>query len=706
VKQRFTVQSTAFVWDYHGRREEQKVDSKYRVAAFFTLVLAIAGFHRFSLASVTDVPFDSLFQSPFASPLPTPSPPPLTTEAQMALRYVSETYEIPLDRLQVGDETVIEYPSAHRTLWEAKVADRQYHRAYLVEIDIDTGEVVDGEKVRELEGEVYLEKYGKLEPGLYDRLQTMHNDDVIKVSIWVSSVSVTEIWEQVAQQYPEAVLEGPRPTKSSDLDLHRQIAAEMKATQRKIYQECEAPVTALLEKRGFKVTYSSQFAPLIFAELPKSAILELIDRDDIERVYLTSSGGLLLDPVVPTIRADLVWSSGTIGSGVQVAVVEEDGIDFTHWDLRDGVYFDPGDPNESYHATMVAGVIASRNAQWRGVAYGVPALYSANAGSDDADDLIAATEGALNFGAQVLNHSYYTSKTGYLDDMARYLDHVVYSDWHTVVAAAGNYTSEYVNSPALAYNVIAVGGINDQNTSRWSDDVMWTAGPGEGSTYKNPRDGRDKPEVVAVAASVTSSSVNNEFWTLPGTSYAAPQVSGLAALIVNRDPFLGEYWPEVVKAIIMASAVHNIEGNSRLSDKDGVGAIDAALAYEVVDNAWWRGENLYSEPFQLEYPFELNAGASVRVVIVWPSHPDGGHPPVSDALKSDLDLYIDDPDGCQITSSISNKNNFEIVEFTAAKSGTYQIVVQKWRFDDDLEYLGIAWAQRSRVHLPISLKNW
>lgn len=194
----------------------------------------------------------------------------------MALRYVSETYEIPLDRLQVGDETIIDYPLAHRTLWEAKVADRQHPRAYLVEIDVDSGQIVDGEKVRQLEGEAHLSKYGKLEPELYDRLQTMRNDDVIKVSIWVSSVSVTEMWEQVAQQYPEAVLEGPRPTKSSDLDLHRQITAEMKAARRQIYQDCEAPVVALLEGQGFKVTYSSQFAPVIFAELPKSAILELV----------------------------------------------------------------------------------------------------------------------------------------------------------------------------------------------------------------------------------------------------------------------------------------------------------------------------------------------------------------------------------------------------------------------------------------------
>jgi serine protease AprX len=445
---------------------------------------------------------------------------------------------------------------------------------------------------------------------------------------------------------------------------------------------------------------------LIFAELPKRVILDLADRDDVERVYLTRSGGLLLDSAVPTIRVDRVWDRGIIGFGVQVAVVEWDGIDFSHWDLLPGFYFDPADPDPLWHATMVAGVIASRNATWRGVAYGAPALYSANAGTEAVDDLIAATEGAINYGARVLNHSYYSSKSGNLYDMARCLDHIVYTDFCAVVAAAGNHMSEYVNAPALAFNVIAVGGVNDQNTPHWSDDVMWTEVGGGGSSYNNPHDGREKPEVVAVASSVTSTWSPPRFWTLSGTSFGAPQVPGLAALILDRDPFLGDFWPEVVKATIMASAVHNIEGSSRLSDKDGAGAIDAALAYAAVDNVWWEVDNLAPEPFQQEYPLEADLGAFVRVVIAWPSHTDGGHPPALDDLKSDLDLYVNDPDGNQIAGSASFQSSFEIVEFMAHKSGTYHIIVQKWRFDAELEYLGIAWAMEPRLYLPVLLKTW
>jgi hypothetical protein len=45
---------------------------------------------------------------------------------------------------------------------------------------------------------------------------------------------------------------------------------------------------------------------------------------------------------------------------------------------------------------------------------------------------------------------------------------------------------------------------------------------------------------------------------------------------MQRDADL-KNWPTAVKAIIMASAVHNVEGDRQLSAQDGAGSIDAAL---------------------------------------------------------------------------------------------------------------------------------
>jgi subtilisin family serine protease len=108
------------------------------------------------------------------------------------------------------------------------------------------------------------------------------------------------------------------------------------------------------------------------------------------------------------------------------------------------------------------------------------------------------------------------------------------------------------------------------------------------SAYVNPvspHNDREKPEVVAVGANVTALGVNNVPQTRSGTSHAAPQVAGLVALLVHRNSTLG-YWPEAVKAIIMASATHNITGPTIIVRgqgdlRDGAGAINAVLADTV-----------------------------------------------------------------------------------------------------------------------------
>ena len=79
--------------------------------------------------------------------------------------------------------------------------------------------------------------------------------------------------------------------------------------------------------------------------------------------------------------------------------------------------------------------------------------------------------------------------------MARYCDHVAYYDYCTIVAGSGNNKNGYVASQALAYNVIAVGGIDDKNTPSWSDDEMWNEAALYGSSYVNPVDGREKPKL-------------------------------------------------------------------------------------------------------------------------------------------------------------------------------------------------------------------
>lgn len=89
------------------------------------------------------------------------------------------------------------------------------------------------------------------------------------------------------------------------------------------------------------------------------------------------------------------------------------------------------------------------------------------------------------------------------------------------------------------------------------------------------------------------------------------------------------------------------------------------------------------------------AGQRIRVSLAWSSHTSGtSNIGKSDVLRADLDLVVRQPNGTT-TGSYSFDNSYEVVDVTAASTGTLRVSVRQDRFDSSSEPFGLAWALTS-----------
>jgi hypothetical protein len=145
----------------------------------------------------------------------------------------------------------------------------------------------------------------------------------------------------------------------------------------------------------------------------------------------------------------------------------------------------------------------------------------------------------------------------------------------------------------------------------------------------------------------------------------------------------------------MTSAVHNIEGNTRLSEYDGAGGVAADRADDIArgvgGNSGARGYACDANASVDVATISLTAGQRTRATIVWDNNPE--YSDYANRPSADLDFQIVNASDQVVTSSSSFDNTYEIVDFTPSTSGTYKLRVKKWRCDLTPKYLGWAWRQ-------------
>ena len=679
------------------------------------------------------------------SPTPTPTPPP---ETRIALDYIGTREGIPVERLFPVNQHQREYGALGKTFWYVKALDRESHHIYTAMVDLSDQSPVELEDIERAQREALEVKYGKLEPQLYELLQTKGPDDEVNVAAWFTPINLQALLAELRATYPQVPLEAlERPWHDvKDQALAERIRADYLQLMEEAHLAKQDAVAQSLRARSYEVRLH-RGVPSLVARLPKRVILEIARRADVTRLYLIEGQLVpLLDSAIPTARGNVVWRRGIEGAGQRVAILETDTLPLHHPSI---CVLAVRNPSPFRHAAGVASAVASHHSTYKGMAPGACIL---SVGVDDQDDQWDDVDDAILWArdryARIMNASFSSEAGQKSDDMQwidRVFDYYARYDDITMIASAGNQLfGNHIGSPAKGYNVIAVGGTDDENNSAWGDDaIWWDPILQRGSAWKNPKraDGtygdREKPEVVAAAKGLTLLDENNQPYVESGTSYSAPQVAGLAALLADRNADLVDE-PEAIRAIIMASAVHNIDGPSGIPTgqdlKDGAGAIDAAAAdttaamgysdvwqypYPACESPCWWSNLIYNNypghPGNFPpgtyrwYYFKASTGERIRVALAWVSNPAGpGSNYWQDPLETDLDLVIFDPNWQFVENgySASYDNSYELVDFVASKTGEYKIgVYKKPGTTEYVNHIGIAWTKQA-TYLPDIKANY
>ncbi|MBO4403335.1 MAG: S8 family serine peptidase, partial [Bacteroidales bacterium] len=294
---------------------------------------------------------------------------------------------------------------------------------------------------------------------------------------------------------------------------------------------------------------------------------------------------------------------------------------FIGWNFRDNNKDCRTD--SCYHGTMVSGVIAAKTNNGRGI--------SGIAGGDSCAGVRilpyamsrhfgVSLQDAVRKNAHIVNMSFHFEIIP--NDSLNYFNSYLQNAFNhgvILIAAAGN-NSSAVNYPARNPNVMAVGAINKNNRRASS------------SCYGS------ELSVVAPGEDIYTTTQNDTFTFGSGTSYAAPHVTGVAALMLSVKPELS---PAQVRRIIEKTA-RKVGGYVYCNDPQHPnGTWNEEMGYGLVD----------------AHAAVLNVKDSTLDLYVRDSENDNGdEPSVTTTPWNSPDIWIEDLDGHEVSNLQGNES--------------------------------------------------
>jgi serine protease AprX len=466
--------------------------------------------------------------------------------------------------------------------------------------------------------------------------------------------------ERLGQEMREEVARGAQQAIGDD---RRHIHARIGELRGKITGE-------VLTQNAYEVT------------LPAGQIALLADDPLVARIIATPRAEPELDNQVSSLGLTAGFWSDFVDGGIWDAGVLDTGVRQNHPAFAPLGFisnFGVGDSNG--HGTAVAGIIASNDATFRGMAFGLDNIIvgDANNAMSHADWMVSTAADDpeainLSFGFGTANDVDYST-------FDQFWDGLIDDNWVMVGKSAGNGGdgTTTITHPASAFNLLAVANVDDLNTVSRADDRIRSTSS-RGPTLS----GRKKPDIAAPGHNTMTTNndwdggflgLNPDFIDFTGTSAAAPHVTGAVVLLTDLRSSDN---PMASKAVLLntADALSDNGTSGNTADDSFVSGShwNKTYGWGYLDlwEAWFNGLDVFTNSVDdgvtpAGPDFKLYQGlmfAGEKATLVWNRHVgyNGSSNPTAVEDLTDLDLYAyNAATGATLASSLSVANNVEQV---------------------------------------------
>ncbi|MCP5062984.1 MAG: S8 family serine peptidase, partial [Ignavibacteriae bacterium] len=334
------------------------------------------------------------------------------------------------------------------------------------------------------------------------------------------------------------------------------------------YKICNAPTDSLyLEQWGLQSINAPEAWDLI-PQNPKEIILAVIDTG--------------IDYEHPDLKNVIYINSGEIGTDEfgqdkSTNEIDDDGNgfvdDFRGWDFVNKLNIFPAELQDDFtdwdnnpfdengHGTQISGIIGAEhnNIGIAGVNPNIKLLnirgFDKN-GSGEEDDIASAILYAVKMGAKVINMSFGDEiYSEVLKDVIQY----AYSKGVVLVGSSGNSASDLPHYPSGFNEVISVGSIQENDALSSFSNF--------GSTI----------DLVAPGSLIMTTSLDNTYKEVNGTSASTPFVSGTAAILLSIKDDISN---EEVKQVLKSTSIDL--GDEGWDIKYGAGKLNLLKAIELL----------------------------------------------------------------------------------------------------------------------------